>query len=461
MKRKKIKTILLIGLISYFTVLSVDLFARTPEDQKSAINQDIEILEGVLDQLIIHDSPYLFSGNQDVNGIYLDGFGIMFDFESSGLLSLSEMLNRTFESLPKIRIDSDEEDRIIISVDDDKRKEEKTDQKAEIEKSLKKTENLIVEFFRDYASTIKSLPEDERICINIRNSSGFLIGESDDFKVPTQLRACVKASDLKDYRQGKIDEKKMTSLIKINRLYDNESRRDLDIFGGIIDRSVGRDSDNRIFHWDGKTRSMYLDGFGVIFFSPVAGFENIHRVLIKKADEIEKKVAKYEARVRKHEERVREYEEKAREYEQQLRDRKKDDEELEAPPAPPTLRRTATTPTHIVINTNGDTVNVDGDFDFDFDFDFDRESSMSQKEIDSLLNDLTDKITDALGKYGATLRSVKDNESILVAVDLSSHIWDSDYDMLYLKVKKSDITRYSRDKISYDKFRKTVEVWKD
>ena len=67
------------------------------------MKRDIEVLERILDQLIIHDSPYLFSGSEKVNGIYLDGFGIMFDFESSGLLSLADMIHYNVSRVPKIR----------------------------------------------------------------------------------------------------------------------------------------------------------------------------------------------------------------------------------------------------------------------------------------------------------------------------------------------------------------------
>lgn len=361
-------------------LFSTGIFGMPAADQKEEIKQDIKVLEGVLDQLIIQESPFLFSGGDQVHGLYLDGFGLMFDLQSNGLLSLSDVITRSIRILPRVKIDTDSEEKIIVTLDKDKKTDSATvDEKAEIEKSLQKTEELIIEFFRDYASTVKSLPERERICVNIRNSKGFQIGSAEEPKVPEQLRACALVRDLNDYRLGKMNEAKLKARIKIDRLYESDANRDVDIFSRILDRVIGPDAENHWIHWTGKTRAMYLEDYGVIFFTPVTGFDHLEKIIIKKAGELEKKMRWLEADVK----------------------------------------------------------------------------------IDSLMDAITTKIIDVLGQYGATLRSVKKDETILVTVDLSRRFWTETPNTLYLKVSKSDVERFSREELTTEQFRKAIAVWKD
>ena len=471
----RFKNVIIFPLMVFITIavlLSVNVFGAVDADQKEKIQQDIEILESVLDQLIIHDSPYLFSGADQVKGIYLDGFGVMFDFESSGLLSLTDMIGRSIRALPRIRFNSNDDNQITINVDVDKKDEQKTiNDKAEIEKSLKKTENLIYEFYFDYASTVKSLSANDRICINIRNSEGFLVDELDDLEVPSQLRSCANVSDLINYRRGKINESKMRSQIQIDRIYDKEQNRDLDILERIFDRSLGRSAGPRFIDWDGNTRSMYLDGFGAIFFSPVSAFDRFEHIIIKKAGDLEKKMLQSEAKARRMEERLRAREErqeakeevavaKSRQSESQRKSARESSRQRESQALPATPAAPAP-PHRIIIHDEDDTSEILHDFDFDFDFDFDETMKPTEKEIDSILASITDKITDVLGQYGPTLRSVKKDEAILVAVDIANHLWESDWNMLYLKVKKADVERYARDEITFEKFKKSINIWKD
>ncbi|MBN2601302.1 MAG: hypothetical protein JXR87_04870 [Candidatus Marinimicrobia bacterium] len=430
-------------------LLSVDVFGSVDTIQRDKIKQDIEVLEDVLNQLIIQDSPFLFSGGDQVNGIYLDGFGVMFDFESIGLLSLSDMIKRSVRTLPRIRFNTEEDNQISIHVDTDNKNDQKDgDEKVEIEKSLKKTENLIYEFFLDYASTVKSLSDNDRICINIRNNG--------DPEVPSQLRACATVGELANYRRGKINESKLRSQIKINRTYGTEQTRDLDILEKIFDRSLGRKTGTNIIDWDGNTRSMYLDGYGAIFFSPVSAMDRFEHIIIRKAGDLEKKLLQTEAKARSAENRLRAKEEELREHEEQVRAkeeaiRKSRSQKAEASPADPAPLAAPLPPRNFTIHNE----------DFDFDFDFNKAMRPTDEEIDSILTSITGKIIEILGQYGPTLRTVKKEESILVAVDIANHIWDDNRNMLYLKVKKSDVDRYAREELTFEKFKKSVDIWKD
>lgn len=457
------KSIIQLMIVITASMVSVgNLYAVSDPDQKRKIKQDIDILEGILDQLIIQDSPYLFSSGDHVNGIYLDGFGIMFDFESSGLLSLTDMIGRTISALPRIRF-SNEDDELIIEVEkDDKKEKGEINVKAEIEKSLRETEELIYEFFINYATTVKSLENDEQICINIRNSRGFLVDEVDEDLVPSQLRACAGVADLVNYRRGKTNEAKLRSQIDIERVYGEESFRDLAILEKILDQALDRNTGSKLIDWDGNSRSMYLDGYGAIFFSPVSALDRFEHIVVRKAQDFDKKMAQIDAtiqgreeRVRKQEAKVREYEAQVREHEEKLRDREKeyrrsrnaedsDDARVAHPalPAPP------------------EPID-DTDLSFSFNFDFDEQLKLTEKQSDSVLTSISDKLIEVLGQYGSTLKSVQKNEFVLIAVDIDDGFINTGADALYLKVSKADIDRYAREEISFDKFKSSVVVWRD
>ncbi|MBC8491541.1 MAG: hypothetical protein H8D42_03175 [Candidatus Marinimicrobia bacterium] len=73
---------------------------------------------------------------------------------------------------------------------------------------------------------------------------------------------------------------------------------------------------------------------------------------------------------------------------------------------------------------------------------------------------MSDNILEMLGQYGHTLRKVKENEWIIVALDLDNHLRDQDWRWLYIKVRKSDITKYSREKIKLEELKKRAKIWR-
>jgi len=82
---------------------------------------------------------------------------------------------------------------------------------------IDETKKILKEFYLNYASSIKSLSPNDRICVNIRirNDSLVLNEEKNAKKTPNQLRATALVSDLTKFRQGKLDETSMVSKIRI------------------------------------------------------------------------------------------------------------------------------------------------------------------------------------------------------------------------------------------------------
>jgi len=264
----------------------------------------------------------------------------------------------------------------------------------------------------------------------------------EDLKVPEQLRASVLVGDLNDYRLGKINESKLKARIRIERIYEAEQNRDLEIFSRILDRAVGQETENRWIPWDGKTRYMYQEGYGAIFFVPLSALKNLEKIIVKNLSEIEEKLRDFETDVRKYEKHVRDIE----------RSELPALPELPAPPSLPIRKEK-----RIFVDKNGDSVEVD----LDFDVDFNPDKAAADIEIDSLMDAVTADIIGVLGQYGATLRSVKKGETILVTVDFSRRFWTVTPNTLYLKVKKSDVERFAWEGLSSEQFKQTVTVWKE
>jgi len=446
-----------ITLISIALILSIfittKLFGVVSPEQKEKINQDITILENVLDQLIVKESPFLFNSSDHVKGIYLDGFGIIFNSESNGLVGLSTLISMSLDKIPRVRINRDERGELQLNIDEQKKNAKTAEQQAEeIEKSLQKTEELLTKFYLDYASMLKSLNESDRICVNINNNQSNFIGNYDEaLQVPVQLCTCVGITELQDFRRGKTNETKLRSLIKINRIYEKDRDNDIDIMERILDKSLGQESNRPFLSFKGQTHGMYLDGFGAVFFSPLSYFDRLEKFIVRKTSEIEKKVKQDEAQIKQQLIQLKQHEKELKQAEAHLKQEEASGEKKS---------------THYTIVTPGnihDTINIvlpkppEPPEPYEFDFDFIQTTRLTEHELDSLINVTTDNIIKVLGQYGTTLKKVKKDEYVLVSFEISVPRGEK-ASSICLKVKKSDIERFARDEIDLEKLKKSVEI---
>lgn len=407
---RQILTIVFLMIVTFGSVFSIKSFAAVSDEQMERVNRDIEIMENILDKLIIKESPIYFNFDDHVRGIYLDGFGLLFDVESYGLNGISRFISKTIKKIPNINITHDKEEKIRIDIDKDEDVDaEESDESAR--DKIDKTKELLFKFYRDYASSIKSLNPDDRICVNIRlrNDFGF-ISSDDEERIPSQIRMSALVSDLTKFRKGKLGEDKLQKMIRFTEIYNDEKDRDIEIMEKILDTALEKDGSKKIPGLSGHTRGLYLNEFGVLFFSPTSLLEKNIKVFVKNASEAEKRNKEYEKRVMKYKKRV---------------------------------------------NSDEDSLSFSFTFDTD-DFDFHR----SKAETDSIVNKIRDDLLELLGQYGHTLKKVKDNEWIMIAVDLNDRFWGEDLCLLYIKVKKSDVIKYNREEINFDGFKKRAKVWR-
>lgn len=445
---KDLYVIVFILIIVVTIILAGQLFAAMPAEKMERIEQDIEIMEKVLDEIIIKESPIYFNFDDQVQGIYLEGFGILFDIESIGLGGFSGLIRRTIKRIPDIDVKHHDDDRVTIKI----RKKEREEDEEQIESAKEKirvTKESIMDFFADYGSTVKSLDKDDQICINIRlrNDFEFIRVEEEKEKIPEQFRICAKVTDLSDCRKGKISKSKLKKLIKYTEVYEEGDDMDLEIMEKILDTSLSKFGRSIIPRFGSKTRGMYLDGFGALFFSPTTLGQKFENILVKKLNAAERKLKDKERELTKHEEKL-----KALEKRQQKEASKR------------TSIKSGPKVIHKRSDEGDSTIVITDDFDFDFGFDFDCnfefDKRLDEARVDSIVTEMSDNILEILGQYGHTLRKVNENEWIMVALDLDNHLWDQDWRWLYIKVRKSDITKYNREQIKIEELKKRAKIWR-
>jgi hypothetical protein len=162
------------------------------------------------------------------------------------------------------------------------------------------------------------------------------------------------------------------------------------------------------------------------------------KVLVNNLSHFEEKAREFERKTREFERQNREYELKIKEYQ------KAEDKALSEPPEAPEAPEAPEMPA----------------VDIDIDWNGSKMFGQSKAAVDSMINAMSDQVIELLGRYGHTMRKVKDNEWVMVAIDFNYKIWDTEDSRLYLKVRKSDLLKYNRDEIDLNGLKKLIKTWR-
>jgi hypothetical protein len=424
-KNRDLLVLPIIIAILLILITAAELSAAPNELEMQRIDRDISIMENVLDKLIIKESPLYFHFDDHVQGIYLDGFGVLFDVESMGLGNVSDLISKTLRTLSNIKI-RNEDHGLRVYVDEDDPVME--DYFQEVEEKIAETRELLEKFYVDYASAVKSLRPEDRICVNIRiKSEPSLPFENKKNQIPEAIRTCVKVAELEKYRRGKIDDSQLINAIQYSKTFDNGDGRDLEIMERILDTSMKQSSRRNIPNRYGNTRGMYLEGFGALFFTPITLVEKNVDLIVKNLEQVEEK--------------LKEHEKKLAEFEDSLEEDDDSDLVIVKPKPPKITVRSRDDDTQIIIQDK-------------------YECELSQSQIDSIITNLQNELIEIVGQYGSTIRPVQKNECIMLAVDLDAPFTSRDYGWLYIKVQKADIDLYMRDALRFDEFKRRVKIWR-
>ncbi len=228
---------------------------------RELMQRDLRIMEGVLDQLLNSDASLIVRAGRQTQGNYIPGFGVLFQTSAEGdLIRFLTVRNkkRLHDTLKK-----NVEVHVITEVPDE-----------DISSDQPVPEEAVIEFLRDYVGNIRTL-RDEDIALVVYYD---LITKGDSAKksgVFTELlrnkdenrvAMYVPVSVIRKYRRGDISEKKFReALVRIELADSRRKRRDLRVFTGILNSAL-RGNAMHTFSLDNDMDYIYVPKYGALFF---------------------------------------------------------------------------------------------------------------------------------------------------------------------------------------------------
>ena len=374
MKFNKKYLVVLFNVMFILGVLnSGELPAAVGDADMKAMQRDINIMKGILEQLLLNKSSHFESKTQ---GMYLEGYGVIFNISYGSLGSYMISIHKSSEE------EEAEGTHLYSRVLDDFADREKPE---EVVANLKKG---LQSFFGDYVSAMKELQPGDKITVVVEfngDEEPIYINLSGESTYVRRLIATVNMDDVASYRKNSISRAQFEKKLMFQEVKSNEEqKRDIGILANIFNSAMRINRSGNVFFSGSKYRSMYFPGFGAVFMADT----DIRTNLIISMEDIEWK----------------------------------QNEVVE-----------------ITAGSKSD-------------------SKTKHEELREVMKTYRENIIDILGRYGGSLRSVPENEFVLIAVDLGSPFHDELSKVLYIKAKMNDIKRYNREQLSFDRFKNAVQV---
>ncbi|MCW9714376.1 hypothetical protein LQ318_15825 [Aliifodinibius salicampi] len=264
--------------------------------------------------------------------------------------------------------------------------------------------NKIVEFLRDYGSTIGQLSHNQKVMViykTNRPKNEFFIFHSDEENkkvgrqtLPT-ISVAANASDLKTYRSGNLSDSELRNRLDINSVKPSEEQeKDLRVMANILETAF-EDTGEQQFQIRGSVDYLALDNYGALFSFDIRyigqshfDFSGLHEALQDMRKDLEKARAQ-----------INDFN-ADREVRDSIATKKR--EEVQAKHA--------------------------------------EEKENIKKAYNQFIKDLKSTITD----YGRTLHSIELNQQILVSVTLDTH-YEEIPKRIDLHVRKSILENNSRE----------------
>lgn len=186
------------------------------------LQKQIDVFEGIMNQLLVDSPNYLVPGRNAARGLYLDGYGVVVSFNGT-LLDKKEDWGWGWMS-GDVKVERDGEKIIITHPEGKKEGKEGKGEKSEFdlkEWQAKRSERQaklyeagkmeLLETLRDYGETLTQLRDDERVVI-----AAFL-GDNDFFKEEgvSRIVITITMGDLRNIGEGNEADHQFQSRVKI------------------------------------------------------------------------------------------------------------------------------------------------------------------------------------------------------------------------------------------------------
>ena len=246
--------------LTTFTLISIfiiTMFFTQPLKAQSGgqFDRDIRIAEGIIEELFGEEEsarPFVSRSVRDVSGQYIPGYGIHFTIGSGSSAAFVGIVRPG-----EININVNEES------DSDSESGSNQAKKREV------VEERFLEYLKNYAPLFDELPDDEVVRLtygrqsNVPAALTIRAGESASRTDRVNLTAWATAEDIRAYDTNSISVREFESRVEIVDLSDRETERDQTVFASILQTSLEDVSDTlRIRR---SPLPEYLPGLGLSF----------------------------------------------------------------------------------------------------------------------------------------------------------------------------------------------------
>jgi hypothetical protein len=260
--KRLLQTTFLIGLLT----LGFSPVTFSQNIDANRMNRDIRIMENILGELFKMQATSSQSGTATftafgrsaagVRGTYLPGFGVIFSVSNNSVIFNGRVVVGNGDSGFSFYYgDEEDEEEEALTIDEESVRER------------------ITEFLQNYASTIGQLEGDDRVMVifgssdrtayRVYNMVGARLNADDSGNGLPVISGSAKATDLRDYRSGKINENNFAGKISFASS-ENKEYRDLKILADIFENAL-KEQDKDSFRALGKVDYLLLDNFGALY----------------------------------------------------------------------------------------------------------------------------------------------------------------------------------------------------
>ncbi len=254
----------ILPLILALTVAFVPVRAQQNIDG-NRLNRDINIMESVLEEMFRVSSSGAGTASsissfslhgESIRGTYLPDYGVIFQISvPTGNLTI-------------VNSDDPGERNLVFQYGD-------SDQEQEV--TAENVTDRMVEFLKDYGSTIGQLADDDHVMViyggtpqSTNNFNAFFSVSGNRININSEpdlpvISVSAQVSDLAAYRSGDLGEQQLRNRISISESEPNSSdNKDVRVMANIFDTAFEENEEG--FEVRGSVDYLALDNFGVLFF---------------------------------------------------------------------------------------------------------------------------------------------------------------------------------------------------
>lgn len=224
------------------------LFAQTADNDR--IDRDIRIAEGILAELFdVKDTGFTIRGGnvKGVTGEYIPDYGIHFKIGASLMPQTMRVIIRGHAQIERAE-------------------DQDTTEDNGIDKEF--VHERFMEYFGEYASLIRGLPDDEviRLTFGANTSARTVLtlppgAGRQQQGVPT-MTAWATMADIKAYNDGSLNEDEFENRVQIRNMEETEKQRDQEVFSSILETALNQ-AGTENFRVRRNPQAEYLPGLGL------------------------------------------------------------------------------------------------------------------------------------------------------------------------------------------------------